>query len=102
MDISAILRNFRTDQVPADAWHGIAQTNPNVQAWWSQLQQNHPDLRGQDMIWFMQNDPSRYNYREAVLKGLFPQVNPEFGHYHWSDYGKGKNFQAFGESSPRR
>lgn len=102
--ISEILQRFRAPsapQVPANSWESLAQENPNVQAWWTQLQQAHPDMQGLNMIEFMKNDPSHYNYREAVLKGLFPQVNPKFGHYHWSDYGKGQTFQAFGESESR-
>lgn len=102
--ISDILKKFRgqATEVPQQSWQDVARQNPSVQAWWNQMIQQDPRYQNMDMIQFMQKDPSRYNYREAVLQGLFPEINPEFNKYHWSDFGKGANFQAFGESSPRQ
>lgn len=54
-------------------WETAARVTGSIQNWWKQMQQQDPSLRKVDIIDYMKNDPSGYDYAKAIKMGILPQ-----------------------------
>ena len=79
------------------AWEVIAETNPQIQKWWSQL----PESSTMDIVDFMKTSKD-YNYKLAIEKGLFPTYQPEHKQLRWSDIGKEKPIPELRALTPEK
>jgi len=72
------------------SWLEKAKVNPNVRAWYKQLQDNYPqEFSNVPMESFLINDPSGYDYKKAVDANLYPVPQPaDQNRFHWDDIGK--------------
>jgi hypothetical protein len=63
-------------------WYYEALDDPNIQAWWKQLQER--GARGPMLghMWRGIHDPRGYNYADAIESGGRPSPNKD-GEYHW-------------------
>ena len=90
-DIEKLLEDEVLKQSNVSTWEDKARADKNIQAWYKEMQTNHPEEKG-DVIDFMKSTPKDvYDYEAMVREGVTPSYQEEHKQYRWKDKGKGKS-----------